>query len=455
MTANAWLTIDNVEISASRVLSLVDQAVSGLASVRAPSWRGVGCRSGDPLSAVVTFLAAQRAGVPAFMDMRAPVGPAARPGSVLRVEGDAVRLEPVAEPSLPLPEDTEVVFQTSGSSGNPKQVAHSREAMEYQARATSERVRYTDEDRLLVLIPPGHAYGYSLLRIWQRVGTGLHLHRGFSPERVCRALARHSPTSLDGVPSHYATLLRIAHGNGDVAKALTGLRVRGCGGDILPRSVSRPFLDRFGAPVHDGYGLTEAGPNVAINAPYGFRPNTVGRPLDGMRVRIASGEIQVQGPSVIREYCGGGPANAPRTQDGWLRTGDIGTLDAEGYLHVVGRRKEVIITHGETVAPRDVEEMLAESPWIAECAVLGVPSGTARGDRILAFVVPPHGSEGPVDHGRLRDSFRRLLPPRLRPAHVYTLEKLPRLPSGKLDRGELRALARTLAARAGRPGGAR
>lgn len=445
MATHTGLFLDGVEVEPRRLSLLVELAIAELNSVPLSSPKGVGHGHGGPLAAIVAFLAARRTGVPVFMGTALAPAPAPRPGVILHVDGDLVRCEPVDQGSgTDLPEDTEVVFRTSGSSGNPKQVAHLRRAMEYQTCATVEAVGYDENDGLLVLIPPGHAYGYSLLRVWQDVGTRLFLHSGFVPQAVGRGLLDTRVTSLDGVPSHYAALLRLSRTRKDLTDALARLRVRGCGGDVLPRSVSMPFLDRLDAPIHDGYGLTEAGPNVAINVPDSYRPHTVGRPLPGTRVRVESDEIQVRSPSVIGRYHGSSDEESPLTPDGWLRTGDIGHLDQDGYLVVLGRRKEVIIVHGENIVPHTIEEALGDLPGIDDCAVLGVASGTARGDHVLLFAVPAPGVDLQECGRLIRDRARATLPPRLRPTDVRLVPELPRLPSGKLDRGRLRSLVTAL-----------
>jgi long-chain acyl-CoA synthetase len=180
-----------------------------------------------------------------------------------------------------------------------------------------------------------------------------------------------------------------------VLRAFGGsLRQLYSGGAALDVDVARAF-ERMGLPIFQGYGLSETSPVIATNTPRAYRIGSVGRPLPGVEVRIsAEGEIQTRGPHVMRGYVGRAdlPADVLDT-DGWLRTGDLGRLDADGYLYVTGRAKDVIVLGGgKKVYPDEVEQLLAQHPAFTEVCVLGVAARHGN-DEVCAVVVPPSGGE--------------------------------------------------------------
>lgn len=396
--------------------------------------------SADPVATVVAALAARRTGNPLALSARR--GPGDASVAEVRLTGGAAEVAPLraAVPPAPLPAGTAAIFTTSGSSGEPKQVALSAAALDYQGAATRERLGVEAGDGMCVPVPPHHAYGFSVLQMWQLTGASLYLESSFRPDRIAERLADPRVTTLDGVPSMYAALLNRAARDTGLARRLADLRVRGCGGDVLPSTLAERFRQVVGAPIHDGYGLTEAGPNVAVSGPGCWRPGTVGPPLTGTRVRVSDeGELLVRGPGLMLGYVGD-PAATARTIDpeGWLHTGDLAGIDPDGHVRVLGRSKDVLIIHGETFAPSEVEAALADHAGVAEACVVPVRSGQARGDRILAFVVADGRQPADTLVAGLRQQARVRLPAVLRPVDIRLVDALPRLASGKPDRQELR-----------------
>ncbi|MEV6401261.1 fatty acid--CoA ligase family protein, partial [Streptomyces sp. NPDC051907] len=336
------------------------------------------------------------------------------------------------------------VFWTSGSSGSAKAVELSRSALDYQAEATAGHLGLCGDDALLLPLPLNHAYGFSVFGIWRRFGGELNLHTVLRPEAVAADLKGRRTTSLDGVPFLYTLLAKAAEADAELRDALRALTVRGCGGAVLPAAVAAHFQGVVGAPVHDGYGLTEAGPNVALSSAVHCRAGTVGRPLPGTQVRIApgTGEVQVRGPGVMTGYLGCPDATSQALPgDGWLRTGDTGALDEDGYLSVLGRLKDIIIVLGENHAPATIEDVLREDEGVADAVVVGVPTQKAHGDSVFAFVEAADPGRPPSERA-LRSRCYQGLPPLLRP-RVIRVGTLPRLPGGKADRQRLRRLAAT------------
>ena len=376
-------------------------------------------------------LCAVRARVGADARGRPAVTPAGRrPDPSRGTDGDAL-----------LPRDASAIFWTSGSTGAPKAVLLGRPALEYQAEASWERFRGERADHWLVPLPLAHAYGFGIVRMWLRHRPTLHVVSGIRAGAVAGHLMDPRATLLDGVPSLYGILARLAERAPRLARRLAALKLRGCGGDVLPASTARRFADVVGAPIHDGYGLSEAGPNVAVSGPDVHRSGTVGTALRGTELRIdpRDGEILVRGPGLMTGYLGDEKATAEAvTADGWLRTGDRGELSADGYLRVTGRLKDAIVVQGETFAPSEVEAAFEAIREVTDVAVVGVPHAGPRGDLVVAFVATDDRVDRAALRGRLHTALRSSLPPALRPRHIEFTAALPKLPSGKTDRAALR-----------------
>ncbi|MCZ9339516.1 AMP-binding protein, partial [Streptomyces sp. TRM76130] len=216
-------------------------------------------------------------------------------------------------------------------------------------------------------------------------------------------MVRERVDTFHGVPTMFVALAAAAA----EAQALPRLRVCVSGGASLPVAVLDRFETAFGARIHEGYGLSETSPAAAVNQPvFGARPGTVGHPLWGVDVEIARagvegriellppgelGEVVIRGHNVFSGYLGRPEATAEALVDGWLRTGDLGAKDDEGFLRIVDRKKDVIIRGGYNVYPREVEEVLVRHPGIAQVAVIGLPDDL-HGEEVCAVVVPVPGA---------------------------------------------------------------
>ncbi|MCX5205053.1 fatty acid--CoA ligase family protein [Streptomyces sp. NBC_00237] len=445
--SRARLTIDGERVAPHELSALVTRTAAHLRAAGVGQGRPFALTGDHPLATVVSALAAERLGAPLLFAGSRPPRRIAVAATVHATRTGQPLVTASAGRPVELPAEAGAVFWTSGSSGDPKAVVLSRPALRFQGSATAARLAVTDEDRLLLPLPLSHAYGFSVLRVWRHTGAHLYVESAFRPARVLELTARAGITSLDGVPAMYRVLLAAAARDASVARALRGLRIRGCGGDVLGPALNDEFLSVVGAPLHDGYGLSEAGPNVALNAPGLLRPATVGRLLDGVRARISpeSREIQLLSPSQMLGYLDAegcpdtGISRAAFTEDGWLRTGDSGTLADDGWLSVTGRLKEILVVNGETVAPAVVEDAVRTASGVLDAAVVGVRRGD-RGDTICAFAESAQ-PDAAATRRRVAETCRNLLPPHMRPRTVRIMAELPRTGAGKPDRVRLRALA--------------
>ncbi len=340
------------------------------------------------------------------------------------------------------PEAPAVAILTSGTTGRPKAALLSQAAMAASAAAWSAGL--PDATGWVLCLGLAHVAGLGVA--WRAIGAGLPLSviPTFDAARVLEVL-RHRPAShVSLVPTQLVRLLdavdreapRPRHAN--LRAVLLG------GAPVPPDLVTRALA--AGWPVVPTYGLTEAGSGVSALATgdIGAHPGSAGRPLPGVGVRIAdpasdgTGEIQVCTRAAFSAYLGRPDATAAAFEaDGWLRTGDAGRMDAEGFLHVLDRRDDLIVSGGENVFPAEVETVIAEHPGIAEAGVAGRPDPIWGAVPVATVVVRP-GAPAPQD-AELRAFCRARLAPYKVPVEFIVVASLPRTASGKLRRSELRA----------------
>jgi o-succinylbenzoate---CoA ligase len=343
------------------------------------------------------------------------------PRLVLRDTAEALQASPA---SVDLDEtietdDVHCVIHTSGSGGKPKPVELTYGNQLWNAIGSGVRIGVAPTDLWLCCLPLSHIGGLAIVMRSALYRTGVVLE-SFEPEAVARQLAAHPVTIVSLVPTMLSRLL-------DAGADLGTLRGLLLGGGPAPEALVDRALEA-GAPVTPTYGLTEAASQVATMSPgeASRKPGSVGPPILTTEVRIADdGAICVRGPSV-----------APSVVDeqGWLRTNDVGRLDEEGYLYVLGRADEVIMSGGENVAPEEVEGVLLEHPAVSDAGV------AAREDpewqqAVVARVVLE--CDGDVTEAELRDFCRARLAGFKVPKAIEFVAELPRNAQGKLLRREL------------------
>ena len=259
----------------------------------------------------------------------------------------------------------------------------------------------------LLVLPLFHSFGQIVqMNAGFAARATIVLLPRFDAATVLELMQAGQVTLFAGVPTMYHALLNCQEtGRFDTGKIAARMRVAVSGGAALPMEVMRRFEERFGVPILEGYGLSETSPVATFNRlDRPRRPGSVGLPVWGVQVRIIRddgsaagdgepGEIAIRGHNVMKGYFGRPEATAQAIdRDGWFRTGDIGTRDADGYLYVVDRKKDMIIRGGFNVYPRELEEVLLTHPAVSLAAVTGVPH-PSHGEEVKAFVVRAPGAE--------------------------------------------------------------
>jgi long-chain acyl-CoA synthetase len=266
----------------------------------------------------------------------------------------------------------------------------------------------------------------------------------FTPDDALEAIARDRVTCFSGVPTMYFALL---HHPGAAEKDLSSLRRCTSGGAPMPVEVMNAFDARFGTYICEGYGLSETSPVATFHTPARPRkPGTVGWAIQGVEVRVVDaanrplppgepGEVVIRGYNVMKGYFRDPQATAEAMRGGWFHTGDVGTLDDEGYLAIVDRMKDMIIRGGYNVYPREVEEILYAHPAIREAAVIGIPSDE-HGEEVRAVVALKEGTT--ATEAEIVAYCKERVAAYKYPRSVEFRNALPKGPTGKILKRELR-----------------
>jgi long-chain acyl-CoA synthetase len=342
-------------------------------------------------------------------------------------------------------DDLAVILYTAGTTGRPKGVALSHANLASNARAAASLYELDRTAWSLMVLPLSHSYGLTVMNAGSILGTKGVLLRWFNPEAVLETIQRYRVESMAGVPTMFVYLLHYPDaGRFDTSS----MRSWGSGAAPLPLEIVEPFERKFGGRILEGYGLTEASPVVSAHRLSGVRKlGSVGVPIPGVQVAIlddadravpggAVGEVCVRGPNVMQGYYRLPEETARTLRHGWLHTGDMGRLDADGYLYIVERKKDLIIRGGFNIYPREVEEVLYAHPAVAEAAVIGMPD-TLMGEEVLAFVALKR--EAAVEATALVEFCQARLAKYKCPKQVRFVESLPKSPIGKILRKELRS----------------
>ncbi len=359
-----------------------------------------------------------------------------------------------AEPGIQNPEsrmglrnesDLAVIIYTSGTTGRPKGAMLSHGNLLHNVESCRIVLETVQADRLAVLLPLFHSYMLTVgILLPLLVGGSLVLVKSLNqPRQILQEAGARQATILPAIPQFY--------------RALTGLpgpmklpfRICISGSAPLPVQVLRDFETKFGIPLLEGYGLSEASPVVAKNPIHGVRkPGSIGRPIPNVEMSVQDdagkmlgvgevGELCVRGGNVMLGYWHQPEETAKAFRNNWLLTGDIGYRDADGYYYITDRKKDMLLVNGMNVYPREIEDILHQHPGVKEAAVVGVPD-VRKGEQPVAFVVAAEGQK--PDEKALLQHVRSKLADYKVPKKVVFVSVLPRNAMGKVLKTALRQL---------------
>jgi acyl-CoA synthetase (AMP-forming)/AMP-acid ligase II len=345
------------------------------------------------------------------------------------------------------PDDLAALMFTSGTTGQPRGVMVSHRNIIANTESIIQCLSLTDQDRVMTVLPFHYCFGASLLHTHLRVGGSLMLDPRFQySESILQRMIRRGCTGFAGVPSHYQLLLR----NSDLRnKVFPRLRyVQQAGGSLAPSFIRELRQALPGVQVFIMYGQTEATARLSCLAPEHLdaKLGSVGKAIPGVKLRVVNesgdevrpgetGEIVAQGENVTRGYWGSPSDSAASFRDGKLYTGDLATVDSEGFIYIRDRLKEFLKCGGERVSCRQIEERLLEFDELLEAAAVAIPDDVL-GEAVKALVVPRDPNATGLAE-RLRLFCREILPAQLVPKEIVVLPALPKNPSGKVARADL------------------
>jgi long-chain acyl-CoA synthetase len=355
----------------------------------------------------------------------------------------------------PQPDDTAVMFYTSGTTGQPKgaELSHFNLLMNAMiARDLATPIMEVGADAhnvVLITLPLFHATAQQAqMNANLLAGAALTLMPRFEAGPVLEVMKRDKVNLWTGVPTMFHALLHYAAAhNIDTAPIAANLRLTSSGGAAMPMELMKQFQETFGVRILEGYGLSEASPVASFNhMDRPSKPGTVGQALWGVEIMCVDdddqpvpigqkGEVVIRGHNIMKGYYKHPEASAEVMRNGWFHTGDIGTLDEEGYLSIVDRKKDMIIRGGYNVYPRELEEIMMSHPAVSIVAVIGI-FHDELGEEVKAFVVKKTGVEATEDELIVwcKEQFAAYKYPR----HIEFRDQLPISATGKILKRELR-----------------
>ncbi|MEM9352734.1 MAG: AMP-binding protein [Planctomycetota bacterium] len=350
------------------------------------------------------------------------------------------------------PDDPALILYTSGTTGYPKGATLSHRNVRTNVDAFNHLCGMRPADRILLAVPLFHCFGQNaLLNSALNVGATLVMQRVFEPSATKRLIQEEQVTQLYGVPTMFQLLHECCS-----PEELSSVHYCFSAAAPLPVEAAERWQEKFGLPIHEGYGLTETSPFASYNHRVLHRNGSIGAPIDGVEMKIVDsesgaecppgelGEIVIRGPNVMLGYWNRPDATAEAIRDGWFHSGDIGRQDESGLFSIVDRLKDMISVGGLKVYPAEVERVLRELDGVSDAAVVGVPD-KLLGEQVVAFVVL--GSTDNRDRNDAAEAIQREAHERLAayktPTAVLVVDELPRNPSGKVLKTVLRERAQS------------
>jgi malonyl-CoA/methylmalonyl-CoA synthetase len=346
---------------------------------------------------------------------------------------ESVDLQPVSDESLAL------LLYTSGTTGRPKGAMISHGNLLASIQALHDAWQWTSEDRLLHLLPLFHVHGLVVAQFGALYANACSfwMPAKWEPEEVVDVWKQQNISICMMVPTIVHRLLSV-----EKIPALPNFRLATSGSAPLPISAHQRFQAKFGCYIVERYGMTEVGIVLSNPYPHGQKAGTVGFPLGEMCFKIVNtageecvvdevGELLISGPSVISGYWQQPDATERTIVNGWLHSGDLASLDADGYYSIVGRSKDLIISGGFNVYPKEVEKVLLDIEGVEQAAVVGLPSDE-WGEVVVAVVI------GHIDWQRVEAVSKSKLAPYKRPRHMLIVDEFPCNAMGKVQKAKLR-----------------
>jgi malonyl-CoA/methylmalonyl-CoA synthetase len=336
-----------------------------------------------------------------------------------------------------------LMLYSSGTTGRPKGVVHNHANLASSMRALQAVWRFTPDDILVNVLPLFHIHGLSFAtHLSLLTGSCMHVEDAFHPRRTLDVVGR--GTVFMAIPTFYYSFLDRPEFRA-VARGWRDVRLFTCGSAPIRPEVLPDLESALGRPVINRYGMTEAHVITSLPLDGPWPQGSVGVPLDGVAVRVVDddgepavpgqvGSVQLRGPNLFRAYWGQPDATREAFASGWFDTGDLGSRDAGGFLTLVGRKNDLIITNGFNVYPQVVERAINECSGVRESAVVGLPD-RKRGERVVAAVVR---TDETLSERALRTYLGERLVDYQRPADIVFVPALPRNTMGKVLRRELR-----------------
>lgn len=367
---------------------------------------------------------------------------------VIVLNGETTEKARTMAPAFPAeinPDDQATILYTSGTTGKPKGAMLTHYNLVENTLSCTDALKPEGKDVFVCVLPMFHTFGFTtsvLLPLY--TGSSLVIHEMFYPKEIIRSIMEHNISVFCGVPSMFIVLAQALK---DGKVSFPSLRLAVSGGSPLPVEILTLFNYHYKIPLMEGYGLTEASPVVSFNPVLGEKkPGSVGLPLLNVEVKIQGedgttlpsgevGEILVKGPNVMHGYLNLEEETNKTIIDNWLHTGDLGYMDHDGYIFIVDRKKDMIITRGLNVYPREIEEVLYQHPAILEAAVIGYPDET-RGEIVKAFIVLKDGEN--LTSKEIQSFLKTKLASYKLPRIYEFLPELPKNGTGKISKKDLK-----------------
>jgi len=340
--------------------------------------------------------------------------------------------------------ETAVILYTGGTTGVPKGVMLTHENIKSSVHNVSHFERSNQDDCALCFLPPNHIFAQiHIMNSMIYAGGSVVIQPSFDLEKVLGAIGRHRITKFYGVPTIYYRLLQIE----DLKRRLGSVNYCFSAAASMPGEIVKEWKSRTQLNIHESYRMSETATIVTYNHYIRHVIGSVGTPVNIVEVQIRDpegnvlkpgeeGEICICGPNVMKGYLNKPEESRAVFWDRWLRSGDIGVIDENGYLYIIDRIKDMIITGGENVYPREIEEVLYKRPEIGECSVIGLPD-KEYGERVTACIVLKW-KDGVLDFAELKSFLKKNLTPFKVPKEFIVLDELPKGNTGKILKRELK-----------------